>query len=186
MNILTYILIVVLAYFFLVFVLFRVIAPFYGFGQYEPPTDLPPKVRQAIADLESKSSDQISYLQAVYNFVTDKTINQWKHTRFKAGTHLAKAFINDLEEIWESEGFVYCTAINFVAYTLIANSKFFSRGEGSGSAGKADNVKVRHVFLNFVTHQYLQVKVGDKWVDFDPAGSGIRGRNLGTHASIFG
>ena len=176
MNILTYILIVVAVYFFLVFVLFRMIAPFYGFRQYEPPTNLPPKVRQAITDLENKSHDQMSYLQAVYDFVTDKTIHQWKHTRFKAGTHLARAFVNDLEEIWESEGFVYCTAINFVAYTLIANSKYF----------KIEDVKIKHVFLNFITHQYLQVKVGDKWVDFDPAGSGIRGQSLGTHASIFG
>jgi hypothetical protein len=176
MNLLIYILIVAVIYFFLVFVLLRLVAPFYGFRQYAPPTDLPPKVREAILGLENKSHDQMSYLQAVYDFVTDKTINQWKHTRFKSATNFSRGFINDLEEIWESEGFVYCTAINFVAYTLIANSKFF----------KVEDVKVRHVFLNFITHQYLQVRVGGKWMDFDPAGSGIRGGGLGTHASIFG
>ena len=176
MNILSYILVIAAAYFFVVFVLLRLVAPFYGFKQYTPPRDLPTKVRQAITELENKSHDQMSYLQEVYDFVTDKTINQWKHTRFKTITNARSGFINDLEEIWESEGFVYCTAINFVAYTLIANSKFF----------KIDDVKVKHVFLNFVAHQYLQVQVADKWVDFDPAGSGIRGGGLGTHAAIFG
>lgn len=176
MSILIYILIIAVVYFFLAFVLIRLVAPFYGFKQYTPPTDLPPKVREAIAQLENKSNDQMSYLQAVYGFVMDKTLSQWNHTRFQAATKLAKVFKSDLEEIWESEGFVYCTAINFVGYTLIANSKFF----------KVDDVKVKHVFLNFVAHQYLRVKVRDKWVDFDPAGSGIRGGSLGTHASIFG
>jgi hypothetical protein len=89
---------------------------------------------------------------------------------------LPKLFKKDLAEIWNTKGFVYCTSINFIVYVLLANSKYFN----------VQDIKVRHVFLNFVPHQYLQVKVGGKWVDVDPAGAGIRNQPLGTHASFFG
>jgi hypothetical protein len=42
------------------------------------------------------------------------------------------------------------------------------------------------VFVNFVIHQYLQVKVDNGWIDVDPAGTGIRGKPLGKHLSWFG
>jgi hypothetical protein len=167
---------VLAAYFFLVFVVLRLVVPFMGFKQYLPPTDLPPEIKSAIIDLENKSHDPMSYLQAVYDLVLDKTIHQWKHTRFKAGTRLYRLFVKDLAEIWQTHDFVYCQAINFVVYVLLANSKYF----------KTSDVKVKHVFANFVCHQYLQVKIGGNWVDVDPAGSGIRGKPLGTHLSWFG
>ncbi len=170
------ILIIIAGYFLVVFVGLRLVVPFLGFKQYQPPEDLPPEIRQTVAELENKSTDQMSYLQAVYDLVLHKTLHQWKHTRFQAAVRILRAWVKDLEEIWETEDFIYCTAINFLIFTLLANSKFF----------KAQDVKVRHVFLNFVPHQYLQVKIGNKWIDVDPAGSGIRGKPLGYHASWFG
>jgi len=176
MNIFWIILIIIAAYFFVVFVLLRLVAPFMGFKQYRPPKDLPKDVRQTIVELENKSADQESYLRAVYDLVLDKTLHQWKHTRFKAAVRIPRVWVKDLAEIWETKDFVYCTAINFVIYTMLADSKFFT----------ADDVKVRYVFVNFIIHQYLQVKVGDEWLDVDPAGAGIRGRPLGAHLSWFG
>lgn len=172
MNIFLIILTVIAAYFFLIFVVLRLVAPFMGFSGYRPPNDIPQEVRDKILELESKSRDQMSYLQAVYNSV----LGRWQHSRFKAAILLPKLFKSDLSKIWHTEGFVYCTTINFAVYVLLANSKYF----------KAGDVKVRHVFLNFVPHQYLQVRVGESWVDVDPAGAGIRGFGLGHHASWFG
>ena len=63
-----------------------------------------------------------------------------------------------------------------MAFVMLANSKFF----------KEDDIRFKYIFLNFVPHQYLQVKVGEKWIDFDPAGAGIRGKPLGTHQSFLG
>jgi len=176
MNILVWILVVVVVYLFLVFVVARLVAPFYGFKPWQPPINLPSEIKETIVILENKSHDQASYLQEVYNLVLDKTLHQWHHTRFKAGTRINRGFIKDLLEIWQTRDFVYCTAINYTAYVLLTGSRFF----------KASDIKTKVVFLNFVAHQYLQVKAGGKWIDFDPAGSGIRNKPLGTHASIFG
>jgi len=147
-----------------------------GFGGFKPPKELPEELREAVAYLESKSADQQSYLQAVYGLVMKKTFEQWRHSRFKAATRLHRLAIKDLKEIWLTRDFIYCGPINFVVFVLLVKSKYFTEKD----------IKVKHVFLNFVPHQYLQVKVGGKWVDVDPAGSGIRRRPLGTHASFFG
>jgi len=176
MQILFFALAIAAVYFFLVFVVLRLVVPFMGFAQYNPPTNLPPEIKQAVADLENKSHNSVSYLQAVYDFIMEKNRIQWKHSRFLAGTRLDRLFVKELKEIWDSQDFVYCQAINFVVFTLLANSKFF----------KAGDIKVQHTFLNFVLHQYLKVKVGDNWMDVDPAGSGIRGFGIGHHASFFG
>lgn len=172
MNVIEVILIILAAYFFLVFVALRLVAPFMGFRGYRPPTDLPTEVRQKITELEQQSTDQKSYLEVVYKSV----LGRWQHSRFQAAIQLPKLFKKDLSEIWHCQGFIYCHTINFIVYTLLANSKFF----------KAEDVKIRHVFLNFVPHQYLQVRVGGQWIDVDPAGAGIRGFGLGRHASFFG
>lgn len=164
------------AYFFTMFVLLRFLAPFMGFKQYQSKIQVTPEIRNTISELENKFGGQKVYLQAVYNLVLDKTLYQWKHTRFKAAVRLRRLFLKDLKEIWNTQDFVYCNGINFVTYALLVNSKFFT----------TKDVKVRHVFLNFVLHQYLQVKVGSEWVDVDPAGAGIRGFGLGHHASFFG
>ena len=163
-------------YFFVVFVLLRLTVPFMGFNGFTPPKELPGQVRDAVAYLESKATDQQSYLQAVYDLVMKKTLDQWRHSRFKAATRIRRLAVKDLKEIWLTQDFIYCGPINFVVFVLLVKSKYFTDKD----------IKVKHVFLNFVPHQYLQVKVGKKWVDVDPAGSGIRKQPLGTHASFFG
>ncbi len=163
---------IVAGYFFIVFVLLRLVAPYMGFRPYPLPVEIPGEMKSAILNLENQTQDQNSYLEAVYRFV----LGRWEHSRLKAGLLLPKLFKKDLTEIWHTKGFVYCTSINFIVYVLLAKSKYFT----------AQDVKIRHVFLNFVPHQYLQVRIGEKWVDVDPAGAGIRNQPLGTHASFFG
>ncbi len=167
-----WILAIVAAYFLLVFVALRLVVPYMGFRQYQPPTSLPQEMKEKISELEAQSPDQKAYLDAVYKTVSER----WQHSRFQAALQLPKLFRSDLEKIWHVKGFAYCSTINFVIYTFLANSKFF----------KTEDIKVKHVFLNFVPHQYLQVKVGERWIDIDPAGAGIRGLGIGHHASIFG
>lgn len=163
-------------YFFIVFVVLRLIAPFMGFSGYKMPQNVPLEVLQAVKDLENKTTNQQAYLEGVYKLVLYKTNYQWKHTRFQAALRLNKLFVKDLQNIWSTQDFLYCTAINYLGFTMLVKSKYF----------KIEDIKVKYVFLNFVVHQYLQIKVGENWVDFDPAGAGIRGFNLGSHASLFG
>lgn len=163
-------------YFFIVFVVLRLVVPFMGFGKYEPQTFVTDEIKNQIVELENLSHDQLSYLQAVYNFILEKNRKQWKHTRGQAAIRLPRLFVKDLTEIWQTTDFVYCTAINFVIYSLLINSIFF----------QIEDIRAQHVFVNMVIHQYLQVRVNGKWIDIDPAGTGIRGKPLGYHLSIFG
>lgn len=176
MSILLTLFLIFVGYFFLVFVGLRLFVPFMGFGKWEAPKNVPEEFTQAVNSLERESGNQEIYLQKVYEFVTNKALHKWKHTRFKAGTQLHRLFVKDLREIWQTNKFLYCTAINYFGFCMLVNSKYFS----------SQDIRVKHNFLNFVLHQYLQVKVGEQWVDFDPAGAGIRNQPLGTHASFFG
>lgn len=163
-------------YFFVVFVGLRLIVPYFGFKRYKNPKIIPEEIKAAVLDLEQASHDQVSYLEAAYNLVLEKTLHQYKHTRFQAAFKIPRAFVKDLSELWMTREFIYCTGINYILFALLVSSKYF----------KAQDIRTRHVFLNFITHQYLQVQMNGKWMDADPAGSGIRGKPLGTHASFFG
>ena len=143
-----------------------------GFGGYRAPGLMPEGMQAKLKELEAGSNGPEEFLQAVYAFCQKK----WQHNRFSVVVYLPKIFRRDINRIWQDNGFVHCNTMNFMANTLISNSKFF----------QPEDVRVRHVFLNFVPHQYLQVKLGEKWLDFDPAGAGIRNRPLGVHASLFG
>ncbi len=142
-----------------------------GFKQYLPPTDLPPEIRQTIAELENKTTDQKTFLQLAYNLLASK----YDHGRYNVVRFLPRLFRTDLEQIWNSTGYAHCTTRNYVLFTLLANSKYF----------KPEDVRVRHQFFNFVPHQYLQVKVDGIWTDADPGGSYKGGVVLGKHASWF-
>lgn len=167
---------VVAVYLLLIFVVSRFVVPFMGFGGFWPPRQTQQEIKAAIAELELRAPDKRSYLEAVYELVLDKTLHQWKHTRFKAATRIPRAFVSNLSEIWATQDFLYCNSINYLVYVLLIKSKYFQPGD----------VRVRHVFVNFFIHQYLQVKVGEGWVDVDPAGTGIRGKPLGKHLEWFG
>jgi len=172
MTALSWIILIIVAYFFLVFFVLRLLAPFMGFGGYRLPATIPQAVKDKITELENKSTDQLSYLQAAYDFVKSR----WRATRGEVVYKFHLIFRDDIEKIWDAPGFAHCTTTNFVLNVLLANSKFF----------KADDIKVKHQFFNFTPHQYLVVKIGGKWTDADPAGAGIRGKGLGYHAKWFG
>ncbi len=176
MDLMWLIFLTIAVYSFFVFVVLRLVAPFLGFRQYHLPHEIPVEIRQAIARLESRASGRESFLQAVYTFILEKNSVQWRHTRLSAAMRLPRLFVSDLSEIWNTRDFVYCTGINFVVYVMLANSKYFTVGD----------IRLKHTFANMVLHQYLKVKVGQKWVDVDPAGTGIRGKPLGTHLAGFG
>jgi len=163
-------------YVLIVFMGFRLLVPFMGFKKPGLPVVIPKEIKNIITELEISSSSPDQYLRAVYNLVLNKTLHQWKHNRFQAVLRLPRLFVRDLHDIWRTEDFIYCTGINYVMFIMLSNSSFF----------KPEDIEFRHVFVNFVVHQYLKVKVGDNWVAVDPAGTGIRGKPLGSHLVFFG
>ncbi len=176
MRVVLIILYALAGYFLLLFAGTRLVVPFMSFGGFKPPGQLPREMTDKIAELESSSQDQMAFLRSVYGLILEKTLRQYKHTRFKAGTRFFRAFVKDLGVMWNTNDFLYCTGINYLLYTMLIKSKFF----------RQEDIKVRHTFVNFFIHQYLRVKIGQSWVDVDPAGTGIRGKPLGEHLSFFG
>lgn len=172
MSIFLVVLIIVAVYFFLVFFVLRLVAPFMGFGKYQPPKNLPPEIKDKITELENSSYDQMSYLRLAFDFV----LSRWYAVRYKAATDFIKLFRSDLKQIWQQPGYAHCTTQNFILNVLLLSSKYF----------KTEDIKVRHVFLNFVPHQYLQVRVNGQWIDVDPAATSSGIAKFGEHGSNFG
>lgn len=175
-TILYWLTVILATYLVLIFVALRFIAPLFRAKDFVLPKIMPEEIKATILDLESASKDQLTYLEAAYALVMEKNKYQWQHTRFQAALKLPRLFVKDASEIWSTKKFIYCTAINYILFVLLAGSKFFKR----------EDVRIKHVFLNFVIHQYLQVKVSGKWLDVDPAGAGVRGKPLGQHQAWFG
>jgi len=68
-------------------------------------------------------------------------------------------FDTDLKILWNRKGFAHCMVFNYALFVLLAGSKYF----------KAEDIKPVVIFYNFFIHQYLKVRVGDKWIYADPA-----------------
>ncbi|MEK9181087.1 MAG: hypothetical protein AAB871_02540 [Patescibacteria group bacterium] len=162
---------ILFAYFFLVFFVARFFVPYLGFKKDMPRQDLPAEVMQKISEMENQAADQKAYLQLAYDFI----IHKWTGGRFNVIFNFPKLFRNDIGKIWNQTGYAHCTTKNFILYTLLANSKYF----------KVDDIKIRHTFWNMVVHQYLKVKLGNRWVDVDPAAASIGNYPIGTHGWFF-
>lgn len=162
---------VLILYLILILIVARMVLPFLGFRKYHPPKEIPPEVLQTILDLEAQSHDQRSYLEGVYKFVQSR----WHSARFKTVTELPLAFRKDLSLLWRQPGYAHCHTINYVFYTLLARSKYFT----------PDDIRFRHKLFNFMIHQYLRVRVNGKWLDVDPSLVFLK-FGIGSHAGFFG
>lgn len=162
---------IIAAYVFIVFFLSRLFVPFMGFKKYDPPGDLPAEVIATIRELEAQSRNACEYLEMAYRYVRER----WHSERLRTITRLPLIFRTNIGEIWKAPGYAHCTTINFILYTLLARSRFFS----------VDDVRIRHTFFNGVLHQYLQVRIENSWIDADPSTTYLD-QPLGQRARLFG
>lgn len=173
MSTLYTILTIIGAYFFIIFVVIRLVFPFMGFsGKLSMPQQIPPEVQAKIRELENASATPEQYLKSAYDYVA----STWHAGRFTTIFMASMAFRKDLSKLWDSPGFAHCNTQNYILFVLLADSKFF----------EADDVRTRTVFFNVFIHQYLEVKLDGKWIDVDPAGASIHGKPFGEHIEWFG
>ena len=158
-------------YFFAVFGLSRFLIPFMGFKKYSPPRDIPEEIKETIKELKNRSVDQRSFLEATYNFVQER----WQAERLKTISHFPLIFRTNIAEIWQRPGYAHCNTINFILFTLLVNSRYFTE----------DDIRIKHIFFNMVIHQYLRVRVGGEWLDVDPSTKYLR-LPIGQHSRWFG
>lgn len=141
------------------------IIPFY---KKEPiPSRLPRQVEHAITQLEKDSSNSYEYLRNSMDYLLSTVSSQ----RIKTITRLNLAFEKSLAKLFRRRGFMHCTQLVYLLRVLLVRSKFFDD----------DTVRNKIVFLNFVPHIYLQVKIAGQWYDADP-GADQFGIPLGNHA----
>jgi len=142
---------ILVAYVFVVWVLSRVLVPHLGFSRRGLPDFLPAHFQAEIFALDVAATDDADFLARAYGFVTAK---YWG-SRVKTLTHFWLAFT---DPVGQPPGFMHCTGQNYLLRLILVKSGRFQESD----------IKIKVVPLNLFIHQYLQVKLGDRWVDVDP------------------
>lgn len=161
---------IVVIYIIVVFILSRFFIPHLRFFKDKFPEKIPDNMEKVIIDLKAKANSNKEFLELAYNYIGNKYRSERFNTVFKFNYLFKPA-----DEIWKMNGYIPCTQSNFLLRIFLVKSGFY----------KDKEIKKRHIFTNFALHQYLQVKVGDKWIDVD-VGEKQRGLPIGKHLRHFG
>jgi len=157
----------IFVYFILIFVGIRLIVPYYGFKQSKDIVEMPEYFMKDIEEINLASKDNFGYLEKSYNYLSDK----YYGSKTELFTRWQRAF----DDIFvHKTGFIPCNVFNELLRTMLIKSGRF----------EDKDIKKRVTILNFFIHQYLQVKVNNKWVDVDLEYKKM-GVPFGKHASIF-
>ena len=164
-----WLIIIILSYLFLVFILSRFVIPHLGNGVDLLPTKIPADMEKTIVELKAQVKTKEEFLNLAFQFLGKKYRSERLNTIIKFN-YLFKP----LEEIWSMSGYIPCTQSNYLLRIFLVNSGFFRENE----------IKKRHVFLNFVIHQSLKVKLDKKWVNVE-VGEADRGIKIGEYLKFF-
>jgi hypothetical protein len=139
----------------------------YLFSKKGIPDTIPEEMQKIVDDLK-KSSGQDECLHRVYWILSEK----YRGYRAKTYVRFFEVFASDPKKLWQRNGFMHCTNINYLLRILLVGSGFF----------KEDNIRLKWTQVWFVSpHQYAQVKIGEKWIDVD-IWARPYGIELGDHA----
>jgi len=161
---------VILIYIIVVFGLSRFFIPHLGFSRDSLPEKIPEDMERIIDRLKSKTNSPKEFLKLAYEYLGSK----YRSERFNTALNFHYLF-KSLDEIWRMKGFMPCTQSSFLLRIFLIRGGFF----------REEDIKRKHEFVNFILHQYLQVKIGNKWIDVD-VGEKQGGMPLGKHLKYFG
>jgi len=161
---------IVLLYVVIIFILSRFFIPHLKFWPERLPDNIPGEMELIINQLKAKANSPMNFLKLSYEYIGDK----YRSERFNTILKFHYLF-KDLNEVWRLPGYMPCTQSNCLMKIFLVRSGFF----------KESDIKTRHVFVNFVPHQYLKVRIGSEWFDID-VGEKQRGMPIGKHLKYFG
>ncbi|MDD5071942.1 MAG: hypothetical protein PHQ42_04385 [Patescibacteria group bacterium] len=161
---------IIVLYFIFIFFLSRFIIPHLSFRPDPLSEKIPEDMERKIEELKNKSNSPREFLELAYNYLGTKY-----HSERLATVLKFHFMFKSLEDIWNRTGFIPCNQSNFLLRIFLAKSGFF----------KDKETRRRNTFVNFVPHQYLQVKLDNKWIDVD-VGEKYRGMKIGRHLKYFG
>ncbi|MFA6306702.1 MAG: hypothetical protein WCV70_03540 [Patescibacteria group bacterium] len=165
-----YIVYIIAIYILLVFVLSRLVIPHLGFSEEKIPEQMPAEMRVKIEEYKAQSRTDEEFLRLAYDYLGSR----YRSERFNTFLKFNYLF-KSLDEAWRMGGYLPCTVNNYLLKIFLVSSGWF----------KEEDIRRRHVFVNFILHQYLQVKINDKWLDVD-VGEKQRGLPIGKHLKYFG
>lgn len=117
------------------------------------PKSLPTEIQVTINDLK-KSNTKEECLKQAYEIMNKK----YRGYRIKTYTRLFDLFTTDIKKLWSRSGFLHCTNINYVMRVLLIKSGHFQESD----------IRLKWTLIWYMSpHQYLQIKVANKWIDID-------------------
>jgi len=145
----------------------RLIVPYYGFTTPEVPKQIPAFLAKEVTSIKNASFSKEHFLRSAFQLLVDR----YYGGRWETLVYANRAF----EPIGRREsGFIPCNIFNHLMRTILVASGEFSN----------DEIKTVVVPLNFFIHQYLKVRIGDRWIDIDPTYHRL-GIPYGKHAIWF-
>ena len=134
------------------------------------PNQLPDEMRDVIAELK-KSSDKEDCLKRTYEILNKK----YRGYHLKTYTRIFNIFSKDLSKLWQKNGLLHCTNMNYIMRALLIKSGYFNE----------DEIKIKWAFVWCISpHQYLQVKINNHWINIDIWGNAF-GIKFGDYAHGF-
>ncbi len=101
-----------------------------------------------------KTKNKKKCLETVYKIMIEK----YHGNRIKTVTQLFKLFNLNIDNLWAINGFLHCTSINYLVSYILLKTGLFSE----------EDIRTKWTLIWFFSpHQYLQVKLNDKFINID-------------------
>lgn len=132
--------------------------------------DILPRDMQIIVSELRESKNKEGCLKKAYDILIKKYTGCRIYERF------FDLFITNIGRLWNKNGGLHCTNLNYLLRVLLVNSGFF----------KDDDIKPKFTAIRYVSlHQYLKMRLDkDKFVNVDPWGAS-HGIKFGDYAHGF-
>jgi hypothetical protein len=127
--------------------------PLDAFKKTKLPTEIPLALTTTIKQL-SDCQSQTACLNLAYDILSQRFYGR----RAKTYSQFWKVWQNNVETVWEKEGFLHCTNINFLLRFLLVKSGWF----------KDEEIKLKWTSYLFISpHQYVTVEADKKIITVD-------------------
>ncbi len=139
------------------------------FWKSKIPESLPQGI-QAIVHRLKKSKSKEDCLRNAYDILSKK------YTGCSIFIRFFDLFVTDLDKLWQKDGGLHCTNLNYLLRVLLIKSGFFNE----------EDIKLKLTLIGYVSiHQYLKIRIKkNKFVNVDMWGAS-HGVKLGYYAYGF-
>lgn len=125
-----------------------------GLFSKTPIPDVLPEEMQKIINEIKKSLNKEECLKKAYEIL----ISKYRGYRVKTYIKLFDVFKHDIATLWDKNGFLHCTNLNYLLRALLIRSDFFTE----------DEIHLRWTHIWYISpHQFVQVKIDNKLVNVD-------------------